>query len=88
MTAGMSGIYFFSFSAVASTTGADIHLRVNGKDRALSRTSNAGCLAINTLLELKAGDKVGVFVSRGSLLEMYAQGNGHATHFFAILLTY
>ncbi len=92
MTVTKPGVYLFQFNGLAQGTlhssTTDIHLGVNGKVQAVAWASGFQMLTLTTLLNLKEGDKVGMFISKGSLYEgQHRSGVGH-TRFSCIILSY
>ena len=90
-----TGTYRLDFNGVAYTAGRnDVQLRVNGTCKASSScrqetetkvfTDLHGSLVISTLLELKNGDTVDIFVKEGALFE---EDGGCFNRFSVVLLS-
>jgi hypothetical protein len=83
-TAPVNGRYYFSFKALAWTSGVsnDVRLRVNGAFIGVSWAPSSGYnLPMVASLNLKKGDKVDLYLNQGSICEY---GNHH-TQFSGIL---
>ena len=82
-----AGMYLFMFNGLYSSASGSVYidLRVNGtkKARSCARDQSGkeyGTLVVSALLQLAAGDQVGVFLRKGVLCE----SQGLCTRFIAI----
>lgn len=82
-TVPINGTYQFIFNALAHQTSR-VHLVLNGMNRATSYALKLNMLIMSSILRLKTGDKVSVFLNSGELYDSYDR---FYTQFSGVLLS-